>query len=163
VSSNKRTKYEGKNRQLDLLVERTRSKNTSSLKHVPIPRKAVLGATFAKSKKPASLFQGYHQRTKHVGSDFTLIPHQGRDTTKYMVRHCSGLEANATGDNQSNVLRKLNNGMTREDLEAIVSSELCLSVVDLMRLLVGWHIYTVTQYSYARLAFHGPIEPSRSH
>ena len=148
---------------MDLLVERARLKNTSSLMHSPIPRKAVLGATFAKSKKPASLFQEYHQRTKHVGSDFTLIPHQGKGTVKYMVRHCSGLEANETGDNPNNVFRKLNNGMTREDPEAIVSSELYLSAPDLMRLLVGWYISTVSQYSYARLAFHGPIEPSRSY
>ena len=45
---------------------------------------------------------------------------------KYMVRHCSELKANETGDNPNNVLRKLNNGMTREDLEPIVSSELYL-------------------------------------
>ena len=111
---------------MDLLVETTRLKNPSSLTHGHIPRKAVLGATFAKSKKPASLFQGYHQRTKHVGPDFTLIPHQGRGTMKYMVRHCSELEASETGDNPNNVLRKLKNGMTREDLEPIVSSELYL-------------------------------------
>lgn len=149
---------------MDLLVERIRSTHTNSLTHDRLPRKTVLGATFAKSKKPASLFQGYHQRTKHVGSDFTLIPRRGRDTTKDMVRHCSGPEVIETGDNPNNVLRKLNNGMIHEDLEATVSSELHLSGSDLMRLLVGWYIYTVTQYSYARLASHGPIEsPFRPH
>ena len=139
-------------------MERIRATHTSTFTRGPNPRKAVLGATFAKSKKPASLFQGYHQRTKHVGSDFTLIPHRGRDTAKDMARHSSGLEVIETGDNPNIVLRKLNNGMTHEDMEAAVSSELYLSALDLMRLLVGWHIYTVTQYSYARLAPHGPIE-----
>jgi len=124
VSSSKRTKYEGKNRQMDILVERIRSKNTSSFMHGPITRKTVLGATFAKSNKPASLFQGYHQRTKHVGSDFSLIPHRGRNIAKDLMKHCSGLEANETGDNPNNAFRKLNNGMSGGDRGAIVSSGL---------------------------------------
>lgn len=127
---------------MDLLVERIRSTHTNSLTHDRLPRKTVLGATFAKSKKPASLFQGYHQRTKHVGSNFTLIPHRGRGITKDMVRHCSGLEVTETGDNSNNVLRMLKNGTTHEDLAAMVSSELYLSTLDLMRHSVGWHIYS---------------------
>lgn len=145
VSSSKRTKHEGKNRQMDILVERIRSKNTGSFTNGPITRKAVLGATFAKSKRPASLFQGYHQRTKHVGSDFSLVPHRGRDIAKYTVKRCSGLEANETGDNPNNALAKLNNGIPGEDQEAIVSSELRLLALDLMQLLVGWYFYTVAK------------------
>ena len=119
---------------MDLLVERICSRSPSSFVHGPIPRKAVLGATFAKSKKPASLFQGYHQKTKHVGSDFCLILNRGGQN---MEKRCLGPEANANGDNTYQAFRKLDNGAPRENLEAIVSSELCLSSLDLMRLLVG--------------------------
>jgi hypothetical protein len=101
--------------------------------HGPITRKTVLGATFAKSKKPASLFQGYHQRTKDVGSEFSLVPHRDKGTVKDMTKHCSGLQANETGDNPNNAFRKLNNGMSGEDREAIVSSEFYLLALDLMR------------------------------
>ena len=123
---------------MDILVERIRAKDTGSSTNGPITRKAVLGATFAKSKRPASLFQGYHQRTKHVGSDFSLVPHRGRDIAKYTVKRRSGLEANETGDNP-------NNGIPGEDQEAIVSSELRLLALYLMQLLVYWHIYTVAK------------------
>ena len=117
---------------MDLLVERIRSRNPSSLVYGPIPRKAVFGATFAKTKKPASLFQGFHQKTKHVSSDFRLIPHRGGGTTQNMEKRYSGPEANARGDDTNHTLRKLNGGAFRKDLEAIVSSELCLSFQDLM-------------------------------
>jgi len=128
---------------MDLLVERIRSKNPSSFIHGPIPRKAVLGATFAKSKKPASLFQGYHQSTKHVGSDFALIPHRGRDTTNHMVKRCSGLETNETGDNPNHAFRKLNSETSREGLKAMVSFELIPQPWISWGPLVGWHIYRV--------------------
>ena len=134
VSSSKRSKHEGKNRRMDVLVERIRSRDPSSSVHGPIPRKVVLGATFAKSRKPASLFQGYHQRTKHVSSDFRLIPHRGSGATQDMVERCSGLEANETGDTPNHAFRKLDHGTSREDSEAMVSSGICLPFLDLMRL-----------------------------
>ena len=120
---------------MDLLVERIRSRSPSSFVHGPVPRKAVFGATFAKSKKPASLFQGYHQKTKHVGSDFHLILHRGGVAAQNMEKRCSGPEANATGDDIDIAFRDLNNGASREDLGTVVSSEFCLSFLDLMRLL----------------------------
>jgi hypothetical protein len=116
---------------MDLLVERIRLRNPSSFVHGPIPRRAVLGATFAKSKKPVSLFQGYHQRTKHVGSDFRLIPHRGRDTAEHTVKRCSELEANATHTSPNHAL---NSATAHQDLEAMVCSEVCPSLLDLMQL-----------------------------
>ena len=123
---------------MDVLLERIRSRNPSSFVHGPVSRKAVFGATFAKSKKPASLFQGYHQKTKHIGSDFSLIRHRGGVATQDMEKRCSGPEANATRDDVDVAFRSLNNGTSHEDLGTVVSSKFCLSFLVLMRLLSRW-------------------------
>jgi hypothetical protein len=118
---------------MDLLVERIRSRDPSSIMHCPVPRKVVLGATFAKSMKPVSLFQGYHHRAKHVGSGFRPFHRRGRGTTtKHMMKRGSELEANEPSDNLNYTFRKLNDQMAHEALKGIVRSEICLFVLDLM-------------------------------